>query len=175
MKRIDRWERRQAGNSPARAKRIAQGFSPGIPETTGSPCKGDRREQFVVSTGVNRYKDGGADFGNHKLKIVIFDNNNKSPLGSDVTTSGALSGRCRVITLPRAEALGCTLSPYRAVPYRVFCGLSLELFARPVMNNETVLPKAAVTAGKMILGLNLGVTSAALRDARQRYLWKGEW
>jgi hypothetical protein len=32
----------------------------------------------------------------------------------------------------------------------------LELFARPVMNNETVLPKAAVTAGKMILRSNLG-------------------
>ena len=31
---------------------------------------------------------------------------------------------------------------------RVFYRLSLELFARPVMNNETVLPKAAVTAGK---------------------------
>jgi hypothetical protein len=60
-------------------------------------------------------------------------------------------------------------------PYRVFCGLSLELFARPVMNNETVLPKAAVTAGKMLLRLNLSVASAALRDARQRYLWKGEW
>lgn len=44
-------------------------------------------------------------------------------------------------------------------PYRVFCGLSLELFARPVINNETVLPKAAVTAGKMIFGLNLGVAS----------------
>jgi hypothetical protein len=57
----------------------------------------------------------------------------------------------------------------------VFCGLSLELFARPVMNNETVLPKAAVTAGKMKLRLNLSVASAALRDARQRYLWKGEW
>jgi hypothetical protein len=51
----------------------------------------------------------------------------------------------------------------------------LELFARPVMNNETVLPKAAVTAGKMLLRLNLSVASAALRDARQRYLWKGEW
>jgi hypothetical protein len=61
------------------------------------------------------------------------------------------------------------------VPYRVFCGLSLELFARPVMSDETVLPKAAVKAGKMILRLNLGVVSAALRDARQRYLWKGEW
>ena len=48
---------------------------------------------------------------------------------------------------------------------RNFCGLSLELFARPVMNNETVLPKAAVTAGKIILRLNLGVASAALRDA----------
>ena len=32
-------------------------------------------------------------------------------------------------------------------PYRVFCGLGLELFARPVITNETVLPKAAVTAG----------------------------
>ena len=62
-----------------------------------------------------------------------------------------------------------------ARPYRVFCGLGLELFARPVMNNETVLPKAAVTAGEIILGLNLSVASAALRDARQRYLWKGEW
>jgi len=57
----------------------------------------------------------------------------------------------------------------------VFCGLGLELFARPVINNETVLPKAAVTAGKIILRLNLGVASAALRDARQRNLWKGEW
>jgi len=57
----------------------------------------------------------------------------------------------------------------------IFCGLSLELSARPVMNSETVLPKAAVTAGKIILRLNLGVASAALRDARQRYLWKGEW
>jgi hypothetical protein len=62
-----------------------------------------------------------------------------------------------------------------ARPYRVFCGLSLELFARPVITNETVLPKATVTAGKMLLRLNLSVTSAALRDARQRYLWKGEW
>ena len=60
-------------------------------------------------------------------------------------------------------------------PCRVFCGLGLELFARPVMSNETVLPKAAVTAGKMLLRLNLSVASAALRDARQRYLWKGEW
>ena len=34
-----------------------------------------------------------------------------------------------------------------ARPYRVFCGLGLELFARPVITNETVLPKAAVTAG----------------------------
>jgi len=58
---------------------------------------------------------------------------------------------------------------------RPFCGLSLELFARPVINDETVLPKAAVTAGKIILRLNLSVASAALRDARQRYLWKGEW
>jgi hypothetical protein len=40
-----------------------------------------------------------------------------------------------------------------ARPYRVFCGLGLELFARPVITNETVLPKAAVTAGKLILRL----------------------
>lgn len=60
-------------------------------------------------------------------------------------------------------------------PYRVFFGLILELFARPVITNETVLPKAVVTAGKMILRLNLSGASAALRDARQRYLWKGEW
>ena len=57
----------------------------------------------------------------------------------------------------------------------VFCGLSLELCARPVINNKTVLPKAAVTAWKTKPRLNLGVASAALRDARQRYLWKGEW
>jgi len=44
---------------------------------------------------------------------------------------------------------------------RVFCVLSLELFARPVINNETVLPKAGVTAGITIPGLNLGVASAA--------------
>ena len=58
---------------------------------------------------------------------------------------------------------------------RPFCGLVLELSARPVITNKTVLPKAAVTAGKIILRLNLGVASAALRDARQRNLWKGEW
>ena len=58
---------------------------------------------------------------------------------------------------------------------RRFFGLVLELFARPVITNKTVLPKAAVTAGKIILRLNLSVASAALRDARQRYLWKGEW
>jgi hypothetical protein len=62
-----------------------------------------------------------------------------------------------------------------APPYRVFCGLGLELFARPVITNETVLPKAAVTAGKLILRTNLSVASAAPRDARQRYLWKGAW
>jgi hypothetical protein len=62
-----------------------------------------------------------------------------------------------------------------ARPYRVFCGLGLELFARPVITNETVLPKAAVTAGKLILRTNLSVASAAPRDARQRYLWKGVW
>jgi len=44
---------------------------------------------------------------------------------------------------------------------RVFCGLSLELYARPVMSSETVLPKAGVTAGIIIPGLNLGVASAA--------------
>jgi hypothetical protein len=45
---------------------------------------------------------------------------------------------------------------------RVFCGLSLELSARTVINSETVLPKAARTAGKMLPGLNLGAASAAL-------------
>jgi hypothetical protein len=70
---------------------------------------------------------------------------------------------------------GATMGGVGAHSGCVFCGLSLELFARPVMNDETVLPKAAVTAWKIILRLNLSVASAALRDARQRYLWKGEW
>jgi hypothetical protein len=43
---------------------------------------------------------------------------------------------------------------------RVFCGLSLELLARAVISYETVLPKAARTAGIMIPRLNLGVASA---------------
>jgi hypothetical protein len=42
-----------------------------------------------------------------------------------------------------------------------FCGLSLELFARTVMNSETVLPKADGTAGKLMPRLNVGVASAA--------------
>jgi hypothetical protein len=42
----------------------------------------------------------------------------------------------------------------------VFYGLSLELSARTVINNETVLPKAARTAGIMLPRLNLGVASA---------------
>jgi hypothetical protein len=175
MKRIEQRERRQERSSPARAKRIAQGFSPGMPENIISPCKGDRHELFVISTGGARCEEGGAHFVDHRLKNLTFDSNNKPRAGSCVTNSGALSGRGGAVMLPRAEALGYTLSPCRARPYRSFCGLSLELFARPVMNNETVLPKAAVTAGKMILRLNLGVASAALRDARQRYLWKGEW
>lgn len=44
---------------------------------------------------------------------------------------------------------------------RKFFGLSLELSARTVMNNETVLPKAAETAGIMKPRLSLGVASAA--------------
>jgi hypothetical protein len=44
---------------------------------------------------------------------------------------------------------------------RVFCGLSLELCARTVIDSETVLPKAAKAAGKMLPRLNLGVVSAA--------------
>ena len=44
-------------------------------------------------------------------------------------------------------------------PY--FCGLSLELFARTVMNSETVLPKADGTAWKLMPRLNVGVASAA--------------
>jgi hypothetical protein len=175
MKRIEQRERRQARSSPARAKRVAQGFSPGMPGTMGSPCQGDRHEQFVISIGGARCEDGGPHFVNHRLDNLTFDSNNKPRAGSCVTNSGALSGGGRAVMLPRAEALGCTLNPCRTRPYRVFCGLSLELFARPVTNNETVLPKAAVTAGKIILRLNLGVASAALRDARQRYLWKGEW
>jgi hypothetical protein len=44
---------------------------------------------------------------------------------------------------------------------RNFCGLSLELSARTVINNETVLPKAAETAGIMKPRLSLGVVSEA--------------
>jgi hypothetical protein len=42
-----------------------------------------------------------------------------------------------------------------------FCGLCLELFARTVINSETVLPKAAGTAWKLMPRLNVGVASAA--------------
>jgi hypothetical protein len=52
----------------------------------------------------------------------------------------------------------------------VFCGLGLEVFARPVINGETVLPKAARTAGITCRAvacvggtmprLNLGVANA---------------
>jgi hypothetical protein len=153
MKRIEQRERRQARSSPARAKRIAQGFGPGMPGTMGSPCKGDRHEQFVISTGGARCEEGRSQFVNHGLKNLTFDSNNKPRAGSCVTNSGALTGRDCAIMLPRAEALGCTLSPHEAVPHCVFCGLSLELFARPVITNKTVLPKAAVTAGKIILRL----------------------
>jgi hypothetical protein len=75
----------------------------------------------------------------------------------------------------RGVAAGTTVGRTEDRFYRVFCGLGLELFARPVITNETVLPKAAVTAGKVILRVNLSVASAAPRDARQRNLWKGEW
>jgi hypothetical protein len=44
---------------------------------------------------------------------------------------------------------------------RNFCGLSLEVSARTVINNETVLPKAAETAGIMKPRLSLGVASVA--------------
>jgi hypothetical protein len=42
-----------------------------------------------------------------------------------------------------------------------FCGLSLDLSARTVINNETVLPKAAGTAWIMNPRLSLGVASVA--------------
>jgi hypothetical protein len=42
----------------------------------------------------------------------------------------------------------------RVLPVRVFCGLSLELFAGSVMNSETVLPRAVKTAGLMMPRLN---------------------
>jgi hypothetical protein len=42
----------------------------------------------------------------------------------------------------------------------VFYGLSLDLSARTVINNETVLPKAVRTAGIMLPRLNSGVASA---------------
>jgi hypothetical protein len=42
-----------------------------------------------------------------------------------------------------------------------FCGLRLELFARSVMNSETVLPKAVKTAGLMNPRLNWGYASDA--------------
>lgn len=43
-----------------------------------------------------------------------------------------------------------------------FCGLSLELSARAVNNNETVLPKAVKTAGLMMPRSDLGLASDAL-------------
>ena len=93
--------------------------------------------------------------------------NDQDIVSSFSSSSSASNGRSN-------GNLTCWISRIRS-PYRDFCGLSLELFARPVMNTETVLPKTAVTVWKKILRLNLSVASAALRDARQRYLWKGEW
>jgi hypothetical protein len=43
-----------------------------------------------------------------------------------------------------------------------FCGLSLELSARAVNNNEAVLPKAVKTAGLMMPRSDLGLASDAL-------------
>ena len=45
---------------------------------------------------------------------------------------------------------------------RDFCGLSLELSARAVMNDETVLPKAVRTAGLMMPRSDLGLAGDAL-------------
>jgi hypothetical protein len=53
-----------------------------------------------------------------------------------------------------------------------FLRLFLELFARSVMNSETVLPKAVETAGLIMPRLSLGFASDA---SLRRYLWKGEW
>ena len=44
---------------------------------------------------------------------------------------------------------------------RNFYGLSLELSAIAVINNETVLPKAAETAGIMKPRLSMGIASVA--------------
>jgi hypothetical protein len=43
-----------------------------------------------------------------------------------------------------------------------FCGLSLELSARAVMDSETVLPKAVKTAGILMPRSDLGLASDAL-------------
>lgn len=49
--------------------------------------------------------------------------------------------------------------PVRAASRPDFCGLSLELFARSVMNSETVLPKAVKAAGIMMPRLTQGYAS----------------
>lgn len=59
-----------------------------------------------------------------------------------------------------------------SLPVHHFRGLSLELFARSVMNSETVLPKAVKTAGLNNSPIEWGYASDA---SLRRYLWKGEW
>jgi hypothetical protein len=56
---------------------------------------------------------------------------------------------------------GTKIERQESLANRVFCGLSLELLARTVINTETVLPKAARAAGKILPRLNLGVVSVA--------------
>jgi hypothetical protein len=51
------------------------------------------------------------------------------------------------------------------LPVRFFRGLSLELFAGSVMNNETVLPKAVKTAGLMMPRLNWASDASPRRAA----------
>jgi hypothetical protein len=114
---------------------------------------------------TNQMQDGTSSFS--RLRSLT-----ELPTGSVKASSGKLYSSS---SNPATRSDGVWECWSNEIEKPVFCGLSLELSARPVMSNETVLPKAAVTAGKIILRLNLGVASAALRDARQRYLWKGEW
>jgi hypothetical protein len=87
-------------------------------------------------------------------RIASFFRLRQSPsCGARLACEADLSGRQR-----RAWASSDRLSVGKKAP--VFCGLGLEVFARPVISYKTVLPKAVRTAGIMMPGSNLGAASA---------------
>ncbi len=103
------------------------------------------------SIGVSEYWSFGLLLLSGRVRVPARRENVPGP-------KGVFSSPIKIRTRLRQQLIARTRSlPVGAC---VFCGLSLELSARTVINNETVLPKAARTAGIMLPRLNLGVASA---------------